>query len=102
MNFCNDAGLMRAQRIEPHPKVAGQALGTVLQTVVPRLQDKQLKTDAIQNTENAIADLVSKGELFAGIAPNHHGPSHRSHNSNPLLLNGLMSHIWLPTTTPKI
>lgn len=62
------AGLMRARRIEPHPKVASQPLASVLQTVMPRLQkDKQLKTDAISNTENAIADLVSKGEPFAGV-----------------------------------
>ncbi len=53
--------------MEVHPKVAGQPLGAVLQTVIPRLQDKQLKTDKIQNAENAIADMVSKGEAFAGV-----------------------------------
>lgn len=58
---------MRARRVEVHPKVAGQPLPTLLQTVMPRLQkDKQLKSDAIQNAENAIADMVSKGEAFAG------------------------------------
>ena len=58
---------MRAKRVEVHPKVAGQPLAALLQGVIPRLQkDKQLKSDAIQNTENAIADLVSKGEPFAG------------------------------------
>ena len=61
------AGLMRGRRIEPHPKVAAQPLAAVLQTVMPRLQDKQLKSDSIQNTENAIADLVSKGEPVAGV-----------------------------------
>ncbi|KAL0035895.1 hypothetical protein WJX77_006910 [Trebouxia sp. C0004] len=61
-----DSGLMRSRRVEVHPKVAGQPLGAVLQSVIPRLQDKQLKTDKIQNAENAIADLVSKGEAFAG------------------------------------
>ena len=61
------AGLMRSHRVEVHPKVAGQPLGAVLQTVIPRLQDKQLKTDKIQNAENAIADMVSKGEAFAGV-----------------------------------
>lgn len=61
---------MRARRVEVHPKVAGQPLPAVLQTIMPRLQkDKQLKSDAIQNTENAIADLVSKGEPFAGNSP---------------------------------
>ena len=61
---------MRARRVEVHPKVAGQPLPAVLQTIMPRLQkDKQLKSDAIQNTENAIADLVSKGEPFAGTSP---------------------------------
>ncbi len=58
---------MRSRRVEVHPKVAGQPLGAVLQTVIPRLQDKQLKTDKIQNAENAIADMVSKGEAFAGV-----------------------------------
>lgn len=58
---------MRGRRIEPHPKVAGQPLASVLQTVMPRLKDNQLKTDTIQNTENAIADMVSKGEAFAGM-----------------------------------
>jgi len=62
-----NAGLMRSRRVEVHPKVAGQPLGAVLQTVIPRLQDKQLKTDKIQNAENAIADMVSKGEAFAGM-----------------------------------
>jgi len=57
---------MRSRRVEVHPKVAGQPLGAVLQTVIPRLQDK-LKTDKIQNAENAIADMVSKGEAFAGV-----------------------------------
>lgn len=58
---------MRAKRVQVHPKVAGQPLPALLQAVMPRLQkDKQLKSDAIQNTENAIADLVSKGEAFAG------------------------------------
>ena len=58
---------MRAKRVEVHPKVAGQPLAALLQAVMPRLQkDKELKSDAIQNTENAIADLVSKGEAFAG------------------------------------
>ena len=53
--------------MEVHPKVAGQPRAALLQVVVPRLQkDKQLQSDAIQNTENAIADLVSKGEAFAG------------------------------------
>lgn len=60
-------GLMRVKRVEVHPKVAGQPLPALLQTVMPRLQkDKQLKSDAIQNAENAIADMVSKGEPFAG------------------------------------
>lgn len=60
-------GLMRVRRVEVHPKVAGQPLPALLQTVMPRLQkDKQLKSDAIQNAENAIADMVSKGEPFAG------------------------------------
>ncbi len=59
---------MRSRRVEVHPKVAGQPLGVVLQTVIPRLQDKQLKTDKIQNAENAIADMVSKGEAFAGVS----------------------------------
>ncbi|KAA6425624.1 MAG: serine threonine kinase [Trebouxia sp. A1-2] len=61
-----DSGLMRSRRVEVHPKVAGQPLGDVLQSLIPRLQDKQLKTDKIQNAENAIADMVSKGEAFAG------------------------------------
>lgn len=61
------AGLMRSRRVEVHPKVAGQPLGDVLQSLIPRLQDKQLKTDKIQNAENAIADMVSKGEAFAGV-----------------------------------
>lgn len=65
------AGLMRSRRVEVHPKVAGQPLGAVLQSVIPRLQDKQLKTDKIQNAENAIADMVSKGEAFAGVCAHH-------------------------------
>ena len=65
---------MRVRRVEVHPKVAGQALPALLQTVMPRLQkDKQLKSDAIQNAENAIADMVSKGEPFAGrFSPTYH------------------------------
>lgn len=59
--------MMRARRVEVHPKVAGQPLPALLQAIMPRLhKNKQLKSDAIQNTENAIADLVSKGEPFAG------------------------------------
>ena len=70
MVWCACTGLMRVRRVEVHPKVAGRPLAAVLDTVIPRLQkDKQLKTDAIQNTENAIADLVSKGEAFAGGSP---------------------------------
>ena len=58
--------------MEVHPKVAGLPLAALLQVVMPRLQkDKQLKSDAIQNTENAIADLVSKGEPFAGTTKFH-------------------------------
>ena len=61
-------GLMRAKRVEVHPRVAGQPLTALLQIVMPRMQrDKQVKGNAIQNTENAIADMVSKGEPFAGM-----------------------------------
>ena len=62
-----NAGLMRSRRVEVHPKLAGQPLATALQVIMPRLQDKQLKTDKIQNAENAIADMVSQGDLFAGV-----------------------------------
>ena len=57
---------MRSRRVEVHPKLAGQPLATALQVIMPRLQDKQLKTDKIQNAENAIADMVTQGGLFAG------------------------------------
>lgn len=61
-----DSGLMRSRQVEVHPKLAGQPLASALQVIMPRLQDKQLKTDKIQNAENAIADMVTQGGLFAG------------------------------------
>ena len=53
-----------------HPKLQGQELPAVLASYLPRLnQHKKLQPDAIQNCENAIADLVSKGAPFAGELP---------------------------------
>ena len=63
------AGLARAPRVEVHPKLQGQALPNVLENFMPRLhKNKKLKPDAIQNCENAIADLVSSGTAYAGKA----------------------------------
>lgn len=54
--------------MEVHPKLQGQELPAVLASYIPRLnQHRKLKPDAIQNCENAIADLVSKGAPFAGV-----------------------------------
>lgn len=68
-NICllHNAGLARPPRVEVHPKLQGQPLPNVLEAYMPRLhRNKKLKPDAIQNCENAIADLVSKGAPYAG------------------------------------
>lgn len=56
--------------MEVHPKVQGQDLPQLLDGFMPRLhKNKKLKPDAIQNCENAIADLVSSGTPYAGQFP---------------------------------